>query len=568
MLATAANPDRPSARTMRPRPKRRTLRLESLETRATPAVIVVDSLTDEPAADGLINLREALWAARYDTVADVVEGTQRGFGADEIRFDPALFADGPGTIRLTRGVPLEITGGLDDALTLVGPGPDLLTLDADVPGLGLGAGPGMHHFRVLSPAHTMISGLRLVGADHRTDGAIAYGSDLTLLDLVIEGNSTRGDGAAISSLMRTEVHADPEATLRIEGSVIRDNSVPRVVGSIVEVRGGTLEIVGSSIVDNHTAFDDAIVSVEAAFGGAIDRVTVLNSTLSGNRGGAGPVGLYVQPNQGPKAEVAIAWSTLTDNERGLLVFTDSTAPVRIDASIVAGNLGKDVDVISSDGINALVITDSLAPPSEIDPLLAPLRDNGGGLPTHALLPGSPAIDRVLLNFPVDPLVDQRGLPRGVEGDGFGTARADIGAYEAQGVPAFTPGDYNRNGVVDAADYSVWRDAVSTGDLAADGDGDLDIDADDRAIWASALGSGLVETPAVIPPSASAEEAGEQRPLIPKPVAMVASSPRDSALLLYLDRFAEAVDDEDEEDEATESRTTTPATLPATTLGLG
>lgn len=58
----------------------------------------------------------------------------------------------------------------------------------------------------------------------------------------------------------------------------------------------------------------------------------------------------------------------------------------------------------------------------IDPLLRPLADNGGPTPTHALLPGSPAIDAG-----DDTLTgtDQRGRPR------RSGARVDIGAFEFQ-----------------------------------------------------------------------------------------------------------------------------------------
>ncbi|TWT97553.1 Quinoprotein glucose dehydrogenase B precursor [Botrimarina colliarenosi] len=53
------------------------------------------------------------------------------------------------------------------------------------------------------------------------------------------------------------------------------------------------------------------------------------------------------------------------------------------------------------------------------------------------------------------------------------------------------GDYNGDGLVDAADYTVWRDTSGqTGaGLAADGDGDGEVDSDDYGVWASAYGSG-------------------------------------------------------------------------------
>ena len=51
------------------------------------------------------------------------------------------------------------------------------------------------------------------------------------------------------------------------------------------------------------------------------------------------------------------------------------------------------------------------------------------------------------------------------------------------VTASTPGDYNGDGLVNAADYSVWRDTRgSTTLLAADGDGDGEIDDDDYVVW--------------------------------------------------------------------------------------
>jgi hypothetical protein len=46
-----------------------------------------------------------------------------------------------------------------------------------------------------------------------------------------------------------------------------------------------------------------------------------------------------------------------------------------------------------------------------------------------------------------------------------------------------PGDYNRNGVVDAADYTVWRDSMGqSGNVAADGNEDNVVDMEDYAMW--------------------------------------------------------------------------------------
>jgi hypothetical protein len=127
--------------------------------------------------------------------------------------------------------------------------------------------------------------------------------------------------------------------------------------------------------------------------------------------------------------------------------------------------------------------------------LAPLAANGGPTLTHALLPGSPALDggALVTNGPQG--YDQRGKPysRMVDGTGDGVVRIDIGAYESQGVPSFNPGDFNRDGIVDSCDYTLWRNTL--GSLVApfadaDGNGDGIVNADDYNIWKSHFGEGL------------------------------------------------------------------------------
>ena len=59
------------------------------------------------------------------------------------------------------------------------------------------------------------------------------------------------------------------------------------------------------------------------------------------------------------------------------------------------------------------------------------------------------------------------------------------------------GDYNDDGVVDAADYTVWRDSLGNSGvgLPADGDGDGAIDQDDYNVWVSNFGQQNVAGPA-------------------------------------------------------------------------
>ena len=62
--------------------------------------------------------------------------------------------------------------------------------------------------------------------------------------------------------------------------------------------------------------------------------------------------------------------------------------------------------------------------------------------------------------------------------------------EIRGFPIYVPGDFNNNGVVDAADYTVWRDALGqTGEgLDADFDNSNSIDATDYELgWKANFG---------------------------------------------------------------------------------
>jgi len=69
-----------------------------------------------------------------------------------------------------------------------------------------------------------------------------------------------------------------------------------------------------------------------------------------------------------------------------------------------------------------------------------------------------------------------------------------------------PGDFNRDGTVNAADYTVWRNSLGqTGNVAADANEDNTVDADDYAMWRANFGrseTGSVGSLAAVPEPAT------------------------------------------------------------------
>ena len=156
-----------------------------------------------------------------------------------------------------------------------------------------------------------------------------------------------------------------------------------------------------------------------------DSLTIVNSTISGNRGTG--VRTFSAP------AVSIDSSTIVGNGRGLMSAGGESVPSSISYrnSVIARNgvdcsMGVGVLVslgfnLDSDGTCNLNPADVTAP----NPRLGPLAANGGPTMTHALLAGSPAID----SGAVCPAEDQRGVSRPRDGDRNGSAACDRGSFE-------------------------------------------------------------------------------------------------------------------------------------------
>jgi CSLREA domain-containing protein len=265
-------------------------------------------------------------------------------------------------------------------------------------------------------------------SDNGGDGVFCTDGPCIVEDSWIDGNAGAGVAMAVE-----------------RGPVIRR--------SIISHNGDSgVRNANAAVVTLSTIEDSAIVGNRSETGaGGVDsfftQISIRNTTISSNVG-ATVGGVAVRSLL---SGTSIEWNTIVGNE-GAEVGGASlgTSEMRVVGNLVAGNSGPVPDCeMGSDFIGwGNLIGDATGCPEglaiaafagtaaqPLDPHIGPLHDNGGPTPTHALLPGSPALDAVLLadctqGDPPQPLAsDQRGVTR-PQGAG-----CDIGAYEAVPEPA-------------------------------------------------------------------------------------------------------------------------------------
>jgi hypothetical protein len=271
-------------------------------------------------------------------------------------------------------------------------------------------------------------------------GVVNYGTmDLTGVDI---GANTAGGGFNYLTMTISEsvVHDNvmtPKAgglwnvsgTLNVVNTTLSGNQVTMWGGGLMNNMDATLTIVGSTISGNSADIQGAGIFNEG-------EVHITNSTISGN---SAPEGAGI----GNNGEMWLSSVTVSNNNPDG-ISSINVGVTRLLNSIVAGNSVSDcfgVDFITQGHNLDSDATCNLNPAMDdlvsVAPLLAPLADNGGPTFTHALLPGSPAIDTGAAGGDC-PSTDQRGVsrPQGPE--------CDIGAYTLEfGVAIATlppPGD--------------------------------------------------------------------------------------------------------------------------------
>ncbi len=275
-------------------------------------------------------------------------------------------------------------------------------------------------------------------AEDFAGGCLNFGM-LTLAASLVSGNEAATSSGGLANAIN--------ATMILTNSTVRNNIAQQLGGGIFNDDGSELPSLGNSVMHNTMSeyggdllntesnrlmlTSSTIANNTADIGGGLynrGMAQLTNTTISGNTGALFGGGLLNFASGDPSGVfVQLINTTISNNTAGSMggggVFNLGTLTLgnSIVAAQAAGEdclgfpmmpLGRNLD---SDGTCPNAITSAT-------PGLGPLAGNGGPTATHALLPGSPAIDAIMDSSTCPP-TDQRGVmrPQG--------SACDLGAFE-------------------------------------------------------------------------------------------------------------------------------------------
>jgi len=239
-------------------------------------------------------------------------------------------------------------------------------------------------------------------------------------NLIITGPPS--PGITISGGNVTRVFDIQSGMVTLEYLTIADGN------NISEFGGGGIINRSTATIRNCTLRNNTIGS---ASGGGISNtgtISILNCTLNNNTAiGTGCSGGAIGNSFG---HAIVSNCTLSNNTSTDGSGIKNTATIDVKSTILyntsisnSGTFTSNGYNLSNDGGSGLLT--GTGDQINIDPMLGPLQDNGGPTFTHALLPGSPAIN--MGSNPLTLSFDQRGpgFPRTVG------VQTDVGAFEVQ-----------------------------------------------------------------------------------------------------------------------------------------
>jgi hypothetical protein len=268
---------------------------------------------------------------------------QATLGSDDtITFDPTFF-NVPRTISLQTPLPFE--GADSGALTIQGPGADLLTVQRDP--------SAATDFRVIYSAapNLVLSNFTITGGTGVAAGAATFGTT-TLDHMVLTGNMSSAfagglyignnkDVTVVDSLISGNTAAtdvggilvSPGAHLVLDHSTVSGNTAAAgVAGGVLVDANATLDVIDSTISGN----------TAGTVGGGVFLYTgatlnLINSTLSGNTAASGPGGgvfgyVYASVNV---VNSTISGNSATTNGGGIYFF--DTGSLTVESSTISGN---------------------------------------------------------------------------------------------------------------------------------------------------------------------------------------------------------------------------------------